>query len=76
MYKIHIENIAIVYSIHNIGRLLKVGIFLRGGSNPGNHGFCRRHRRRIKIEKKTKVVADVWGTELVQFLAALAIPPR
>ena len=29
------------------------------------------HRRRIKTEKKTKVVAAVWGTELIQFLAAL-----
>ena len=31
------------------------------------------HRRRIKTEEKAKVVAAVWGTELIQFLAALAI---
>ena len=32
-----------------------------------------KHRRRIKTEEKAKVVAAVWGTEFVQFLAALAI---
>ena len=26
------------------------------------------HRRRINTEEKAKVVADVWGTEFVQFL--------
>ena len=31
------------------------------------------HRRRIKKEEKAKVVATVWGTELIQFLAALDI---
>ena len=31
------------------------------------------HRRRINTEEKAKVVAAVWGTELIQFLAALAI---
>ena len=31
------------------------------------------HRRRIKTEKKAKVVAAVWGTELIQFFAVLAI---
>ena len=30
------------------------------------------HRKRIKTEEKAKVVAAVWGTELIQFLAALA----
>ena len=30
------------------------------------------HRRRIKTEEKAKVVAAVWGTELIKFLAALA----
>ena len=30
------------------------------------------HRRRIKTEEKTKVVAAVWGSEYFQFLAALA----
>ena len=30
-------------------------------------------RRRIYTEEKAKVVADAWGTELLQFLAALAI---
>ena len=33
------------------------------------------HRRRIKTEEKSKVVAAVWGTELIQFLASLAILP-
>ena len=31
------------------------------------------HRRKINTEKKAKVVAADWGTELIQFLAALAI---
>ena len=33
------------------------------------------HRRRIELEDKAKVVASVWGTEFVQFLAALAVLP-
>ena len=32
-----------------------------------------RNRRRIKTEEMAKVVAAVWGTELIQFLASLAI---
>ena len=32
-----------------------------------------KHRRRIKTEEKVKVVAAVWGTEFIQFLAAIAI---
>ena len=31
------------------------------------------HRRRIKTAAKAKVVAAVWGTVFIQFLAALAI---
>ena len=31
------------------------------------------HRRRIKTEEKAKVIPAAWGTELIQFLAALAI---
>ena len=31
------------------------------------------HRRRIKTEEKAKVVASVCGTELIQFLATLAV---
>ena len=31
------------------------------------------HRRRIKTDGKAKVVAAFWGTELIQFLAALAV---
>ena len=31
------------------------------------------HRRRINTGEKAKVVAAVWGTEFIQFLAALAI---
>ena len=38
--------------------------------NPAKSG---KHRRRIKTEDKAKVVAAVWGTELLPFLAALAI---
>ena len=30
-----------------------------------------RHRRRIKKEEKAKVVAAIWWTEMIQFLAAL-----
>ena len=37
--------------------------------------MCAEHRRWIKKEEKAKVkvVAAAWGTELIQFLAALAI---
>ena len=31
------------------------------------------HRRRIKTEKKEKVVAAAWGTELIQFVAAITV---
>ena len=31
------------------------------------------HRRRITTEEKAKVVTAFWGTELIQFLAALDI---
>ena len=31
------------------------------------------HRKREKTEEKAKVVAAVWGTKFIQFLAALAI---
>ena len=31
------------------------------------------HRLRINTEEKAKVVAAVWGTEFIKFLAALAI---
>ena len=31
------------------------------------------HRRRIKTKEKAKVVTSVGGTELIQFLAALAV---
>ena len=30
------------------------------------------HRRRLKTEEKAKVVAVVWGAELIKFLATLA----
>ena len=31
------------------------------------------HRRRIKTEEKAKVITAVWGTELIKFLAMLAV---
>ena len=31
------------------------------------------HRRRNSTEDKAKVVAAVWGTELIKFLAVIAI---
>ena len=31
------------------------------------------HRRRINTEEKAKVVAAVWGIELIQFLAGLVV---
>ena len=34
------------------------------------------HRKRIKTEEKSKVVASVWGEEYIQFHAALAVLPR
>ena len=54
-----------------------------GAQNPSNN-FCftefatlkeLRHRRRMELEDKAKVVASVWGEEFVQFLAALAVLP-
>ena len=33
------------------------------------------HRRRIELEDKAKVVASVWRTNFVQFLAAVAVMP-
>ena len=41
------------------------------GQNLPQVGFG--HRRRIYTEEKAKVVAAVWETELLQFLAVLAI---
>ena len=46
-----------------------IGKFLGGGE-----GY--NHRRRIELEDKAKVVVSVWGTEFVQFLAALVVLPR
>ena len=37
---------------------------------------ARGHRRRMETEAMVKVVASVWGTEFIQFLAALAILTR
>ena len=44
-----------------------------GGENIDKQGA---HRNRIKTEQKVKVVSAVWGTEFIQFLAALADLPR
>ena len=33
----------------------------------------RAHRRMMERETKAKVVASVWGTEIIQFLATLSI---
>ena len=41
-----------------------------------NFFMHKEHRRRIELEDKAKVVVSVWGTEFVQFLAALAVLPR
>ena len=38
-----------------------------------SHRDTIEHRRKIYTEEKSKVVAAVWGTELIQFLAALQI---
>ena len=46
------------------------------GYEPWDHCLTTlelKHRRRIKTEERAKVVTAVWGTELLQFLAALAI---
>ena len=32
-----------------------------------------KHGRSLKTEEKAKVVAAVWGTEFIKFLAALAV---
>ena len=41
-----------------------------------DHYIGKKHRRRINTEEKAKVVAAVWGTEFIQFLAAQAVLPR
>ena len=44
---------------------------------PFRYGLiCTGHRRRIKTEEEAKVVAAVWGTELIKFIAALAFFTR
>ena len=51
-------------------------------NNKSNMSQCNKmsililHRRRINTYEKAKVVASVWGEELIQFLAALAVLPR
>ena len=35
--------------------------------------WIRHHRRRINTEEKAKIVAAVWGTDVIQFFATLAI---
>ena len=35
--------------------------------------ICKRHRRKLKTEANAKVVASVFGTEFIQFFAALAV---
>ena len=35
--------------------------------------YCCDHRRRVNTEAKAKVVAAVWGTELIKFLVAQSI---
>ena len=43
-------------------------------SNPKFIAMCMlSYSRRMKTEAKAKVVAAVWGTEFIQFLAALVI---
>ena len=46
--------------------------YCRGASKSAGER-AREHRRRIYTEEKAKVVAAVWGTEFIQFLAALAV---
>ena len=53
-----------------MSQLKKICVQILGG------GEGRRpvgHRRRIYTEEKAKVVAAVWGTECIQFLATLAV---
>ena len=42
----------------------------------GQAVVCLSRGRRIKTEEKEKVVASVWGEELIKFLAALAFCTR
>ena len=42
-------------------------------SGEPNFTYSMQHRRRIYTEEKSKFVAASWRTELLQFLAALAI---
>ena len=53
-----------------------VGVLIRTALSSCWQWLCNlsaNHRRRIYTEKKAKVVAAVWGTEFIEFLAALAI---
>ena len=47
--------------------------YSKNSARPGGLMDLCSHRRRIYTEEKAKVVAVVWGTELIQFLAAPAI---
>ena len=45
-------------------------IYVLGTKTKGKYD----HRRRIYTEEKAKVVATVWGTEHIQFLASYFAP--
>ena len=53
-----------------------VGVLIRTALSSCWQWLCNlsaNHRRRIYTENKAKVVAAVWGTEFIEFLATLAI---
>ena len=60
-----------IQSIHNVQYMRDQIIIIRVCS-PFYRMFYA-HRKRIYTEEKLKVVVAYWGTELLQFLAALAI---
>ena len=57
----------------NYSKLTYTYITLDCSVTYGNAYLYIKHRRRMKLEEKAKVVASVWGAEFVQFLAALVV---
>ena len=59
-----------------VALLLSLPLLLTARLQPLSFFLVSKHRRRMETEAKAKVVAPVWGTEFIQFLAAQAILPR
>ena len=55
---------------------LQVTVIVRLVGLWGGQGHPHPHSRRMETEGTAKVVASVWGTKFVQFLATLPVLPR